>query len=771
MSTSRFVRSALLALTTAILLPSGAEAAELAKQVVVFKTKRNSRVRVSLVPGDRVATLAVTRPPKGLVKKLQDQLGLAMVSVERIDLVDDVLRIALGLGNESYRLKIRALRRKSRAYSIVFYPNPYSPTVAPHTLIGRVPDTPPRRKLPFVLPATPKRHPCQRFPETERIIGMFGDRAPPAVTTVVAFAKKLPDLECRDFFLAQVAAAHLQRHRDLANLKGWAFNFSGQDRWNAYPFAYSYTALVASAVLMRAGFLPEVEALLATDRIQTSKRLIPFRGLLMSELLLLRRDTATAQQLLRALFREQMMPQIRDAAALRLTELATKDGPQQAAWVLRTIVPRLPRSSPLHAMVSVRAGELALAMDDPKRARRFFTRATQSTDRRLKNHALLRLGDLEVRKGTKAARRRAHKLYERVDRRERCLAAMARLRTTLLDGRDRERLEQNVMDAVDEPQCTGHEMDARYAMAELSIVRDQFAYAIRLLEAAEEHHDDRWSSRKVFHDEITRIAALAVARLRRNRDWTGLVDLYRKHLASRQASLSSSSLHSIATALNRVGLNSEAAKVVRTTLKQNPSGDDFERLTVVLARSYLDADQLYLAEIVLDYFRQVRSRSEKLWEVQLTHAELLLRQGNAAAALEILRAAEKSTPKGDPRARLLVLRSEAEYALSNAEAAAAALLEALQGPWLPSLETRGRGVNVLSLCLRQCKKKTLERLLKSIETNGQDTLLSERIRYLGKKRGIGPKPKLEESSVWKRLEEVAPELKVSRGAARKGGNQ
>ena len=349
--------------------------------------------------------------------------------------------------------------------------------------------------------------------------------------------------------------------------------------------------------------------------------------------------------------------------------------------------------------------------------------------------------------------------YKQTDRQLLCLEAMIRLRRTLLDNRDRELLEQNVLDVVTRPECTGQALEARYAMAKLSIVRDQFEFALRLATDAEGLHD-RWSSKKVFDDLVREIATLSVSRLYRNRQWERLAKLYSATLSPLEASLSNDTLMMTADAMNRVGLHDTAATMIRGALKRSPPLGQLEDLTVALGQTYLMSNQLYLAEIVLDYFRRVRSRSEKLWKIAMVRAELLIRQGNADPALSTLKAAEKSTPRGDARARLMLLRAEAEYRLNQADNAARTLSQLLTQDWFPSIETRGIGVNVLSLCVRECRAKNLERLLKSFDASGNGSLVSERIRYLSKKRGIKNKPKLEEESVWSRLDAVAPDIRV-----------
>ena len=738
------------------------------KQVVVVRGLRSTVASVRLIPGDRVALLSVKNPPPRLLKILKGQVGSVVTGVERVDHVSGTTRVALRLSSEAFGVQLRRLKRNKGAFSLSFVPQPFVPTLSTRTLIGRVPETPPRLEWPVALPPPPKRHPCLRRKAVQKQLKQLNKRTKISVAALMLFADRIPGRECSDYFHAAVAARLMTLHRPLDGINKWAYRFSGTDRWSAHRYAYSYVALIAAGVLLRSGLVPEAEALLMTDRIQATRRLVPYRALQLADLFLARNDIATAQRLLKALFREKMSPAIRDAAGLRLIDLASKQDADAARFVLKNVVPKLPASSPFRAEAAVRAGELAIAVGDRTSARRFFNAASKSKDRNVRSHAFMRRGDLELASKSKKAVKTAHKYYDKVDRNLRCLMAMTRLRKILLDDRDRELLEQNVLEAVEDPACVGHELDARYAMSELSVTRDQFVYAMQLQKEGAKLHQDRWGIVQTFENLARKISSEAVGRLYRNRDWPTLVKLYQQHLTKRQESLSLPAMLQVSEALNRVGLHDVSASLIRSALKRSKRNDDIEELTLALAQTYLAADQPYLAEVVLDYFRRVRSRSEKLWAIEYTRAELLLRQQNGAAALGAIKNAEKSTPAGDPMVRLLFLKAEAQYQLGKANAAAQYLTKALQSDWHPPLETRGLGVNVSSLCVRECNARTLERLLKAVNKGGEGALLSERIRYLSKKRGVGRKPKLEDDSVWKRLEAVAPEIRVGPRRGKKG---
>ncbi len=726
-----------------------------AKQIVTVKGRSKTRARVVLQPGDRVAILSIRYPPRNILSVLESQTGPALIGIERLGLVDDTLRVALYLASEAFTVRVRMLRRHRGTFSILLTAREYEPGLPAHQLIGRIPDSPPRRPLPVVLPSRPRRHPCRRYPTVIRVLKMLDDHSPPEISNIKSLTSKVPDGRCSDYLFARVAARRLVRNEPLGPIQKWAYRFSEQDRWASHQYAYSYTALVAAAVLTRTGFTPEAGVLLATDRIQNSPRLTPYRGLLMSDLLIARNEQGTARGLLRALLDRTKSPLIRDASQIRMLAFGPATEPDLPLAVSRPSSGAEDSRSSLFGELMLRWGELTLASESPERATEFFEYAATSPNFEIRTHAMLRLGDLTVRSKAPGFQKKAERYYDRVDERLDCLASLARLRRILLDSSDREALEQRVTDVINHPICPGQALEARFAMAHLSALRDDFAYADQLLEAAEDLHEDRWLSRSCFDTLRTEIATQAVGRLFRNRDWQGLHKLYQSRLASRRETLAPPTLMMVAEALNEVGLHEQAAQLNRSALQRSSKTQEQERATLALADTYLKSDKLYLAEIVLKHFLEVRSSSKLIWRATMLHAELRVRQQNGVAALSALQSAEKSTPRGDPKTMHSVLQAEALYLLGRADDAALSLLSALRAPWHPALETRGVGVNVLSLCVRKCNASNLERLLKALRKTGHQDLLSDRVVYWSTKRGIRIDAQLrDDDSVWKRLDAI-----------------
>ena len=729
-----------------------------ALQLIVLGAKKNTKAEISLVPGDTVAHLTITNAPAGLIEKLRQQIGPIVHRVERIGEAAGKLQIALYLNKSSVVPRLRKLGKRRRAFALTFWPSAKPPPVQPKLLIGRVPDTPPRPPWPIPIPKSPRRTPCTRFPKVGRLLGMLRDQSPPSMAAISRFAETITDPQCQDFLMAHAAAHELTRDRAPDLISRWAYKFSNQDRWTAYGYAYSFTALVAASVLLRSDFGPEAEILLATDRIKKSRRLMPYRGLLMADLLV-KSDPSTSIRLLRALTSAENPDDIRTAAVARLLDLTPTPDASATRALLDDYVPKATKSSALYNEVALRAGELAFSIDAYRRAKSYFAIPAKSPSRRVFGHAELRLGDLAVALDRKPSVALKH--YHRVDQRELCLAAMVRLRKSLLDPNDREVVEKTMLDMIAKSECQGQELEARYAMAELSRLRDHFGYALGLVDDAEQLHERRKGSKEAFERLGARIADEGLDRMNRNRNWVALLDFYKQFLRERPDRLAPSSVRAIAEVLGRAGLHTEAAELLRATLKRDLPGEDVESLTLDLARSYLAAKKTYLTEVVLDFFQGVKSQSKRLWQINLVRAELLLRQRNGVAALDALNAADKSTPSGDPRARHALLKAEAEFYLGRADAAADSLLTSLQGEWQPPLETRGVAVNVMSLCARECSKTKLERLLKAIQNKGRGDLVSDRIRYLSANRGIDSSDKLGDESVWKRLEAAVPGVRLA----------
>ena len=251
-----------------------------------------------------------------------------------------------------------------------------------------------------------------------------------------------------------------------------------------------------------------------------------------------------------------------------------------------------------------------MAENDLKAAQRSFRLATNTQEMRIRNHALLRLGDIEIRLGGPKAKGRAVEMYERVDERDACFAGMVALRKALLDTKDIERTESGIMKMVEKPTCTPQAIEARYAMSRISSKREQFEFALRLLEEAKSMHATEWGSRATFKALAGIVANEAISRLFRERKWDGLASLYRTRLKARQKMLRPDSCLMVARALNRVGLHVPAAELLHAVLKRKPAPANIDDLTVELAKSYVRGGKTYQAEIVLDYFRRARSRSK-----------------------------------------------------------------------------------------------------------------------------------------------------------------
>lgn len=722
--------------------------------VVVVQAPRQTEASISHVPGDRVAVLSVKNAPHQTLGILQRQTGPAMTAAERIEQMNGLLKVALHLKNETVRVRIRRLGRRSGTFSITFSikPRPQKWDAA-SSIIGIVPGTPGFPEWPPAPPPVPRQNPCRQFKQVLRVLELLHADRPPSKSALLELARHIPNPECKDYFLARVAAHRLHTDLSVDMLQRWAYEFSAKDRWPAFPYPYSYSALVAAAVLLRTKYYPEADVLLATDRVQVSRRLIPYRGLLMSDLLAARDDSASALRLLRAIGDQAATPALRIAAATRLVDLSARNGPAAGQRAVDKLTSNQPAATFGLGFV-LRAAEIAWAHRDWASAQRLFEPLENSADRRARNHALLRLGDLVLRTLGDQRVGRALAFYQRIDRRDRCFFALGRLRRVLLDTSDREALERRVMDALTNPVCRGQAVEAHYAMARLSMIRNQYHFAMTLVDRAERLHADQWSSRATFKALSEQITTDAVGRLRRNRDWEKLADFYQEHLVDRSHTLSSAASEAVANALNRLGLHHQAANLLRSALNRTNAREELDDLTLSLAKSYLAGGKTYLAEIVLDYFRRVRSRSEKVWLVEQARAELFVRQGNGKAAITALDAAEISTPEGDAQQRARFLRAQAQYLLGHADDAASTLVSLLQHPWHPPLEAQGIGVKVLSICVRQCKAVNLERLLKAYQSTGHDALISERIRYQSAKRGVGPKPELEAESVWSRFEDA-----------------
>ena len=311
------------------------------RQVIFIRGTRGTTAKVDLTPGDHVAKLSVRRPPAGLLGKLKAQVGPALVGVERIERLGDTLRLALTLESKHFRIAAKRVGKKGDSWGLTILPFEYKQDFDTPSFVGRVPGSPPIRPWPFVAPKVPRRTPCRRSQVVPRFLELLDrDRLPSSQSTEALIAS-VKDGRCASYITARIAAVHLARNLPIDPFVQWAFLLGKREPWPAYPYPYSYAAAVAAGVLLRANYLPEVEVLLATDRIQDGRTLLPYRGLLMADLLAQQKDAQTATRLVRRIATRPDPADARGAAAIRLADLLSNRDLADARRLVGELFPSL----------------------------------------------------------------------------------------------------------------------------------------------------------------------------------------------------------------------------------------------------------------------------------------------------------------------------------------------------------------------------------------------------------------------------------------------
>lgn len=739
--------------------PSSAEPAP--GQVLLFQGARKTKVKLRFQPGDTVAYLDVRDPPAGLLKALRSEPGAVVREVERLSLSGRTLHLALHLRDADQRIRLLKRRKRRRwLFNLAFYPIEGPPVLKPARLLKEIAGVIPQPQPNTPFPSTPKTNPCETRRTAHALLDQMDGKEPLSARALRRAAGLVDAPRCRDFMMARAAIAADRAGQSLKPWSRWAFRISSVDRWDGYPLAYSYTAMIAAHILTRLDFLPEANVLLSVGRIIKSQRLLPYLAIESADLELAYKRYGQAEQILRSLLKARPSPELATAAYHRLALAALRDN-KDAMAVVREAARRLD-FDPRHAAFWNLAGELALGAGEREEARRMFALGRRSrlpTDRAV---ARLRLTDMALADG--APHKAALKAYGAIKTEDPCLRGLLKHRERTLLSRDQERLENAIEDALAAPKCPGERVELSYAAAQFALLHRDFKEALRLIVRARETQEGRWGSIGPLGALERMIAGQSIEQLSRNRAPARLVELHTRSLKRYDAQLPTHQLIDIADAYAEQGLFSEAAELLLSRLRAQPDSPLRDEMNVKLLSAYLSGEDSYRFETVERFFLAQRKRSPLLWEALQLQAEHALSKKDGKTALSALDAAEKRTPQGDPRTRAQLRRAEALYLLGRADPAALELISVLQSTWRPSLERRGVAVNVSSICARQCSPKVLDRLLQELRKYQGGALLNDRLGYLLRRRGAlapqaqGQPSADDKSTVWARLRAVAPEL-------------
>jgi hypothetical protein len=737
-----------------------------AKQVVTLPLDAATAVSIDHRLGDGTAILRLERAPRGALGALAAQTGSLFVHSEPLLSSGEALEVGLWLASGLVDVNLRVLPRP-RALTLTFTAARELPRPASEALIGWVFGSFALPRPLSVLPQMPGNHPCRERALPPLLAAELASRPAASISRVFATLSEVSVPDCRTFLTAVLAGRALVEGREVGSFERWAFQLSPSGAWVRFGPAWGYTALVAAKVLLRGQLRPEAEVLLTDRRVVRLEPLAPYLALALAEADLAGGKAKDTEALLEPLSREEQDPR-RLGAALLLRAMAAAST-RQVAKVAALAEEALTRVGPqpwLWPLWSL-GGEASLGMDQAKDSRRFFELAAGGARDQDLAAVKMRLGDLALRLEGEKGRPRARQLYDTVDTDDRCILGMLTLRRRLAAAERTDDLEVWLEEQSAQPPCPAVRADALFALARSQLASQSDRAALKAIDQARIGEEPPWGSADVLASLEREIISQGARRRARARDWEGLVAFYEELLDRGSGAIDAGSLLGVARAYRALGALPEATRVLLDLTRRTAPGDDQDEATVLLARTYLDSGDLTRAGMVTRFFFAQRAGSQRRFAMLLLEAERALRARSLDAAEGALRGATKLAAQGSPDGELAALKAELASLRGAADPAAEQLIEALGHAPAPDVDRRGLGVNVTSLCARECSPPVLERLLNVAGAHEGGKLITDRIRHLAAQRGVRPRPEGSDAAktIWNELQAIATEAPRSEAAA------
>ncbi|MEM1026228.1 MAG: hypothetical protein AAGD10_14030 [Myxococcota bacterium] len=718
------------ALLTLVASTSVAQLAE-PKQVVVLEAPDlTTKIELRHLAGDRVARLVIGSPPQDVIQALEAQLGSYMIGVARDGYVDGKLTLDLRLASDAVDISVDDIE-EPRAFAFTFRARADTPPPERNGYFGRTPGLWLPEALPTSIPREPGDAPCAG----NQARAMLGWAEPTEDVTERFHLVQSP--ECADHLAAELASTALRASADLGPFEVWAFRFDPRHPWPNRPRAFARAVLVAGEVLARTRYLPEAEVML-TAPVFKAKSLQLHQAIALANLETLRGRWADAENLLAPLSELATTDRMRAVALELRARAALGAGTSEKAMAIAESVYSTfnqPESAPARAFTH--AGETALARGDMERARRFFSWGVRSGRGPASAAARIRLADIAAMKN---GWRKASTLLARVKTRDACLGAHIRLRRAFLRTRNNRAMERTLTLAIERPACPSEKREAAFALTYLYMmtgVPEQAIAPARL-----------WSLQTppLFRNPATQrpllreVSRAGVERLARHRNWKGIADLYQEHLApmSEDQILDDETELLIADATHRLGLYALAGAMLKGVLAREIRPKLKGRVAALLTEAYAEAGDDYRAALVERYFATQLARDPLRWRVDLVAAALSLEKGQKKVALRKLEEARDRFPEGDPRFAWHLAKAKVEDQLGRREAAADSLVEALSGTHIPTIDTPGVVIRVLSSCVRG--ESNCARKLFPVALEKTPDLVTPRLRWQAKRMGMDVAP-------------------------------
>jgi hypothetical protein len=699
--------------------PRSGAAESISEQIVVVRLPSPaSRLTVDRQIGDNVALLSVHRPPPDLVGILHAQRGRYFTGVSRRSVLDDEMVVALELSSSSVQVDAR---RVEGTAAVILTIRPVTAPLHPdhREYFAAIPGIFELGRLPLELPPEPTDAPCPARVANDRLAW-----AVPA-EHVDERLGLVEDPQCAAYLAGRLALEAINSGRSLAPFERWAFEFDPGRPWPERRRAQAMTTLVVAGVLARTHYFPEAEIALTTPDIFRPRSLRYYQAVGMAHLELERGRPEAVRSIVEPLIETGAPDEVKELGAILAILSSTRAG--QVAPALETARrawDAIADHNSVGADLATLAGEIALAAGDATAAEHWFGRGASvlgTRSGRAQRASALRLADFAAQRGRF---RNAKRIIARVRPQGPCETALHELRKKLMALDEADPVLRFLESIVKQPACTAEQREARFILAQTYVQAGLPELAVPLAWQVRDEVPLDYRHTNEPLPLLRRAVRGAAARLARHQRWQALIRLYEEHVAEKQALhlLDGATLINVARAYIESGAPESASSVLTTRLAKGLDPESRREVSTTLVEAYLRDDDLYRADLVLNYFEKTFGR-ELPYFVELNRARLDLLREDAESALQRVRGL--STPRGDPQFQRLEIIARAELALGRPFAAASTYVDAIGLPNAGALEHPEDVVRTLSRCARDDRSGACATL------------------YVAARRRVSPSPRLQ----------------------------
>ena len=708
-------------------------ATDLPDQILVLRAPPSTRLSAEHVPGDAVVRLKIVSPPRETLETLRSQRGSFVRDVEHLLLANGRLELMLRLTTDAVEVSVRRLRSPS-AWAIELTPRPVPPFPKRSDMLGFLPGVPRVPFRPVILPPPSRDTPCTGNPDAPALL----ERSGRTISTEAQLESQLSLVDepmCRAWIISSWAADTLEAGAPPAAFERWAYLFAVRTYdWPLHPAAFARASLVAAEVLTRRGYYPEAEALLA-DADRYGPQHAVSRAMALAGLFFERDERNEAETLYAELVAEGFEPStiVKASTGRALNALSGGDTAGALAHVERA---RRAIEAPegLPGALWVLGTEAALARNEIELARKYADWAARSADTDERAFGILRLADLEHRRGRTKSALKGWDIAEAS--RVRCVPELVQLRRVVASEKDVREIYRRLESQSSFALCEATQMEALYGLAEIHLSRGEELLALEPALRIAKEGVSRWGPARPQRALVTRIAASAVKRLERAEDPAELVRFFEAHLEPFVHLLAPESKHIIANAYREVGAPERAAHDLLDLVITQPDYPRREQLVLDLGYAFLGAKDTYRTDLVLRDLEANQASTASHWRRRRLVGRYQAAVGHPDRALSALSQARAAAPAGDIRKSVELEIARLQLEEGKLGAAVASYAAAADSDAIEPSELAALGIDLISECSRSCSQAVLERAAKTFSSRVGPDGLSPRLIELLDRRGV-----------------------------------